>query len=85
MTLAVGRKPSGESRAFSALRPGGLRRDRYQKQMTLGACHLSNRSYLSSGASSWAFSIDRSIAARYRGEVGNQQTTPITETPATAK
>ena len=30
--LAVGRQPSGESRAFSALRPGGLRRDRYQSR-----------------------------------------------------
>ena len=28
--LAVARQPSGKSRAFSALRPGGLRRDRYQ-------------------------------------------------------
>ena len=30
--LAVGRQPSGKSRAFSALRPGGLRRDRFQSR-----------------------------------------------------
>jgi len=28
----IGRQPSGKSRAFSALRPGGLRRDRYQSR-----------------------------------------------------
>ena len=34
--LAVGRKPAGESRAFSARRPGGLRRNSLYMALCVG-------------------------------------------------